>query len=74
VFGEQAPCYVFIDRFCDWTDVLLLLAGIDFSKLLLWFFSSIDRLPLGRAVGQGTDDSMKRLDGRYWSGPAVVVD
>lgn len=65
---------LFIDRFYDWTDVSLLLAGIDFSKPLLWFYSSIDRLPLGRAVGQGTDDGMKRLDSRYWSGSAVVLD
>jgi hypothetical protein len=65
---------LFIDRFYDWTDVSLLLAGIDFSNPLPWFYSSIDRLPLGRAVGQGADDGMKRLDSRYWSGPVVVVD
>jgi len=65
---------LFINRFCDWTDVLLFLAGIDYSRPLPWFYSFIDRLPLGKAVGQGTDDGMKRLDSRYWSGSAVVVD
>jgi len=72
--------YYFGVRFCDWMDVLLPLAGIDNSEPLSLFCSPIGRLPLGRAVGQGAGDDMKRLNigvgqslSFYWIRSAVFI-
>ena len=62
------------DRCCDWTDVLLPLAGIDCLEPLLLFFSPIGRLPFGRTVGLGGGRWYEAVEGRYRAGPAVVVD